>query len=75
MITTVVGRAFLKAYNAEHNLQYSARKFFEKHYFSVFFNHPKYMQWVPNSPFVQMKAGQKPQLLTKAELQEKLANL
>lgn len=33
------------------------------------------MQWVTNSPFVQMKKGQKPELLTIEERQEKLHNL
>lgn len=33
------------------------------------------MQWITNSPFVQMKAGQKPEKLTPEERQEKLHNL
>lgn len=53
MITTVIGKTFLKAYNAKYNTQYPAKEFFEKIYFELFFNHSKYMQWVTNSPFVQ----------------------
>src|SRR5699024_8768364 len=53
MITTLVGRTFLKAYNEKYNKNYSAKEFFEEVYFELFFNHPKYMQWVTNSPFVQ----------------------
>lgn len=75
MITTVIGKTFLKAYNAKYSTQYSAKEFFEKVYFELFFNHSKYMQWVTNSPFVQMKSGQKPHLLSIAERQEKLENL
>lgn len=75
MITTLVGRTFLKAYNEKYNKNYSAKEFFEEVYFELFFNHPKYMQWVTNSPFVQMKKGQKPHLLTSEERIEKLESL
>lgn len=75
MITTVIGKTFLNVYNRTHDRKYSAREFFEKEYFELFFNHPKYMQWVTNSPFVQMKKGQKPELLTLSERNEKLENL
>ena len=75
MITTLVGKTFLKAYNQKYNKDYSAKEFFEKEYFELFFNHSKYMQWVTNSPFVQMKKGQKPHLLSYEERLEKLDNL
>lgn len=75
MITTLVGKTFLKAYNEKYNQNYSAKEFFEEVYFELFFNHPKYMQWVTNSSFVQMKKGQKPHLLSIDERMEKLENL
>lgn len=75
MIATTIGRTFLKAYNEKYKKEYSAKEFFEKEYFELFFNHPKYMQWVTNSPFVQMGAGQKPHLLSSDERKEKLNNL
>ncbi|MBK1440754.1 hypothetical protein JHJ32_12205 [Parapedobacter sp. ISTM3] len=75
MITTLVGKTFLSAYNEKYNKNYSAKEFFEKEYFELFFNHPKYMQWITNSPFVQMKAGQKPEKLSAEDRQEKLHNL
>lgn len=75
MITTLVGKTFLKAYNEKYSKNYSAKDFFEEVYFELFFNHPKYMQWVTNSPFVQMKKGQKPHLLSFDERLEKLENL
>lgn len=75
MITTVVGRTFLEAYNKKYQVNKSPKEFFEEVYFDVFYNHAKYMQWVTNSPFVQMKTGQKPHLLTIDERKEKLDNL
>lgn len=75
MITSLVGKTFLKAYNEKYNTSYSARDFFEKKYFEIFFNHSKYMQWITNSPFVQMRLGQKVHLLQEDERREKLEAL
>ncbi len=75
MIAVTIGRKFLDAWNSKYQKEYSAKEFFEKEYFSLFFDHPKYMQWITNSPFVQMKKGQKPKLLTHEERLEKLNNL
>lgn len=75
MITTIVGKTFLEAYNQKYKTQKSPKEFFEEIYFELFYNHSKYMQWVTNSPFVQMKAGQKPETLLEIERKEKLENL
>lgn len=75
MITVNIGRTFLKAYNRKYEKELSAKAFFEQEYFELFFNHPKYLQWPTNSPFVQMKKGQKPHLLKLDERAEKLENL
>jgi hypothetical protein len=75
MITTVVGKTFLEAYNKKYEVQKSPKEFFEEVYFELFYNHSKYMQWITNSPFVQMKAGQKPDTLNIDERKEKLQNL
>lgn len=75
MITTVVGKTFLDAYNKKYQKNLSAKQFFEDVYFELFYNHPKYMQWVTNSPFVQMKSGQKPEKLSIEERREKLLSL
>lgn len=75
MITSVVGRTFLTAYNEKYRKAYSPKEFFEKEYWQLFYNHSKYMQWVTNSPFVQMKSGQKPHLLNEQERIEKLEAL
>lgn len=74
MITTLVGKTFLKAYNDKYNTQYEAKEFFEDIFFQLFFNHPKYLQWVTNSPFVQMKKGQKVYSLSLEERNEKLVD-
>lgn len=75
MIAATIGRTFLDAWNNKYQKDYSAKEFFAKEYFSLFFDHPKYMQWVTNSPFVQMKKGQKPETLTPQERKEKLNDL
>ena len=75
MITVNIGRTFLKAYNKKYIKELSAKEFFEQEYFELFFNHPKYLQWPTNSPFVQMKKGQKPHLLNIEDRKEKLQNL
>lgn len=72
MITAVVGRTFLNAFNDRYGIAYSPKEFFEKEYWQLFYNHSKYLQWVTNSPFVQMKSGQKPHLLNEDERAEKL---
>ncbi|MEQ8469691.1 MAG: hypothetical protein RIC35_00820 [Marinoscillum sp.] len=75
MITSVIGRTFLNAYNEKFGKDLSPKAFFEEEYWGLFYNHPKYMQWVTNSPFVQMKKGQKPHLLNETERIEKLESL
>ncbi|UJP63456.1 hypothetical protein [Mongoliitalea daihaiensis] len=75
MITAVIGKTFLNAYNEKYAKELSPKEFFELEYWELFYNHSKYMQWVTNSPFVQMKSGQKPHLLSVDERIEKLVNL
>lgn len=75
MIAATIGRTFLDAWNSKYQKEYSAKEFFEKEYFQLFLDHPKYMLWVQNSPFVQMKKGQKPELLTHEERLKKLNEL
>ncbi len=75
MIAATIGRKFLAQYNQQNRTDLSAKAFFETICFPLFYGHPKYLQWVGNSPFVQMKKNQKPHLLTTAERLEKLENL
>lgn len=72
MISINVGRIFLDAYNKKYGKSYSSKEFFQEILFDCFFDHPKYMIWPTNSPFVQMKQGQKVHLLTKDERKDKL---
>lgn len=61
MIASNIGKIFLEAYNEKFRTNYSAKDFFIEKYFSLFFDHEKYMQWVTNSPFVQgIKKGVSP---------------
>ena len=75
MIAATIGRTFLNAWNKKNNLDYSPKEFFEKEFFTLFFDHSKYMQWITNSPFVQMKKGQKPETLSHEERIEKMNDL
>ena len=72
MITSTIGKIFLTAYNEKYGCNYDARTFFDEIYFPLFFDSNKYMQWVQNSPFVQMKKGQKVEILSSEERLEKL---
>jgi hypothetical protein len=73
MIAANIGKIFLDAYNEKYQSNYSAKEFFVEKYFSVFFDHEKYMQWITNSPFVQgIKKGIPP---NSDERQSKLQTL
>ena len=72
MIIATIGRLFLDAYNKKYCTKYDAKTFFVKVYHPLFFDSNKYLQWVQNSPFVQMKKGQKVETLTADERKEKL---
>jgi len=75
MYTTTVGKTFLAEYNRRNNKNYTAQLFFKEVLHPLFFGHPKYMFWPQNSPFVQMKGGQKIHILSDEERQEKLLKL
>ena len=72
MITATIGKIFLEAYNEKFGTNYDAKTFFVEEYYPLFFDSNKYLQWVQNSPFVQMKKGQKVETLTSDERREKL---
>lgn len=55
MITTVVGRTFLKVYNEKHGKAYSPKQFFQEVYWQLFFNHNKYLMSGGNSPLENPK--------------------
>ena len=62
----------MEAYNKKYGTTYDAKTFFIEVYYPLFFNSKKYLQWVQNSPFVQMKKGQKIETLTPEERKDKL---
>lgn len=72
MITATIGKIFLEAYNKKYGTNYDAKSFFIDVYHPLFFDSNKYLQWVQNSPFVQMKGKQKVETLTENERKEKL---
>ena len=71
MVTSVIGKIFLEAYNTRYKTSYNAEQFFKEKFYPLFFDSNKYLYWVQNSPFVQMSKGQKVETLTKEELKEK----
>ena len=73
MVTTNIGKIFLQAYNVKYEKNYTAKEFFDKVFFPLDLESPKYLQWGQNSPFVQMKQGQRVETLTSEERREKLS--
>jgi len=62
MIASSIGHTFLKTFNEREGKNDSAEQFFDQELHPMFYDHPKYMQWINNSPFVQgIKKGQPPQ--------------
>lgn len=55
MITSVIGKMFLEAYNCRYNACYDARGFFMEKFYPLFFNHSKYMMSGGNSPLENPK--------------------
>lgn len=53
MVTSVIGKIFLQAYNERYNKKYTPKEFFLDLYYPLFFGHEKYLIWVQNSPVVQ----------------------
>lgn len=55
MITSVLGKKFLDAFNLSNSTNYNARQFFFEKFYPLFFNHSKYMMSGGNSPFENPK--------------------
>ena len=73
MVTTNIGKIFLQAYNVKYEKNYTAKEFFDKVFFPLVLDSPKYLQWVQNSPFVQKKQGKRVETLTSGERKERLS--
>ena len=55
MITSTIGKKFLKAYNEEYKTDYDAKQFFIEKFYPLFFDHNKYMMTAGNSPLENPK--------------------
>jgi hypothetical protein len=55
MIAANIGKIFLDAYNEKYQSNYSAKEFFVEKYYTIFFNHNKYMMSAGNSPLENPK--------------------
>lgn len=55
MIAANIGKIFLDAYNEKYQCNYSAKEFFVEKYYTIFFNHNKYMMSAGNSPLENPK--------------------
>lgn len=55
MITSNIGRIFLKAYNEKYATDYDAKRFFVEVYYPLFFDQQKYMMTAGNSPLENPK--------------------
>lgn len=53
MYASHIGKQLLQLYNERTEKNVSAREFFDTEFFPVFYDHPRYLQWITNSPFVQ----------------------
>ncbi len=53
MYTSYIGEKFLKLYNEREGTNLSAKEFFDKIFFHLFFNNEKHLLHVGNSPFFQ----------------------
>ena len=53
MYTSFIGKRFIELYNEKTNSDFTAKQFFEKEFFPVFFNGERHLMHVGNSPFFQ----------------------
>lgn len=65
MVTSVIGKIFLKAYNERNNTDYAPKGFFLDIYYPLFFGQEKYLMTAGNSPFENPKISWKDMILGK----------
>lgn len=84
MYTSYIGRRLLDLYNQRTGQEITAREFFDAQLFPLFYEHTKYLQWVPNSPFAQdlgkedkarVLAGADPYALKLTKLHQNVATM
>lgn len=59
MYTSVIGKRFLEIYNKNRKRKLSAQEYFEKEHFTLFYDHPQYLQSPANTPLFQVIAQKK----------------
>jgi hypothetical protein len=57
MYTSHIGRRLLGLYHQRTGEELSARQFFERRLYPLFYAHKRFLQWVPSSPFAQKVAA------------------
>lgn len=76
MVTSVIGKIFLEAYNEKHNKAYTPKSFFVEVYYPIFFANEKYLIWIQNSAIVQkLKKEEIPQEGNEKTRQEKIVEI
>lgn len=72
MYTSYIGKKFLKLYNKKNESNHSARQFFDRIFFPLFFDDEKHLMHVSNSPFFQKPSAKALERgLTKSQAQLK----
>lgn len=76
MVTSVIGKIFLEAYNKKYNKAYTPKSFFVEVYYPIFFANEKYLIWIRNSAIVQnLKKEEIPQENNEKTRQEKIVEI
>lgn len=76
MVTSVIGKIFLEAYNKKYNKAYTPKSFFVEVYYPRFFGHEKYLIWIQNSAIVQkLKKGEIPHENNEKIREEKIVEI
>ncbi|PVZ08794.1 hypothetical protein [Porphyromonas loveana] len=65
MVTSVIGKIFLQAYNEKNGTAYAPKDFFMEIYYPLFFKEEKYLMTAGNSPFENPKLSWKDMILGK----------
>lgn len=65
MVTAIIGKIFLQAYNEKYGTNYSPKEFFLEVYYPLFFDHEKYLMTAGNSPLENPKLSWSDMILGK----------
>lgn len=59
MYTSYIGKRFLEIYNKKFNKELSAKEYFDKEFFPIFYDNERYLQSPANTPLFQLIAQKK----------------